>query len=175
MTTSTTTDTAAARPRILYACRANGGRSVASRVLTAYYGGDAVEASSAGSEPGDHIHAEVADVLTGLGLDVSGEVPKGVRHRRDLRRRGDPGVRGVLPVLPGREVRGLAAGRPQGSGRGDGTAHRRRHRPSRPRAADRPRPGPRVAAVGVRAFGVGALRPPPASAPVAEGRRMTHH
>ena len=32
---------------------------------------------SAGSEPGDHIHAEVADVLTDLGLDVSGEVPKG--------------------------------------------------------------------------------------------------
>jgi hypothetical protein len=28
-------------------------------------------------EPGDQIHAEVADVLTSLGLDVSGEVPKG--------------------------------------------------------------------------------------------------
>jgi protein-tyrosine-phosphatase len=77
VTTSTTSDTAPVRPRILYACRANGGRSVASRVLTAYYGGDAVEAYSAGSEPGDHIHAEVADVLTDLGLDVSGEVPKG--------------------------------------------------------------------------------------------------
>jgi arsenate reductase len=65
------------KPRILYACRANGGRSVASRVLTAFYGGDAVEAYSAGSEPGDQVHAEVADVLTSLGLDVSGEVPKG--------------------------------------------------------------------------------------------------
>jgi arsenate reductase len=31
---------------------------------------------SAGSEPGDHIHAEVADALTDLGLDVSHEVPK---------------------------------------------------------------------------------------------------
>lgn len=77
MTTSTIDDTTTVRPRILYACRANGGRSVASRVLTAYYGGDSVEAFSAGSEPGDHIHAEVADVLTDLGLDVSGEVPKG--------------------------------------------------------------------------------------------------
>ncbi|MGH8893946.1 MAG: low molecular weight phosphatase family protein, partial [Actinomycetes bacterium] len=66
-----------AKPRILYACKANGGRSVVSRVLTARYGGDAVDAFSAGSEPGDRIHPEVADVLTGLGLDVSGEVPKG--------------------------------------------------------------------------------------------------
>ena len=77
MTISTTSDTAPVRPRILYACRANGGRSVASRVLTAYYDGDAVEAYSAGSEPGDHIHPEVADVLTDLGLDVTGEAPKG--------------------------------------------------------------------------------------------------
>ena len=65
------------KPRILYACKANGGRSVASKVLTEYYGGDAVEVFSAGSEPGDHIHQEVADVLTSLGLDVRREVPKG--------------------------------------------------------------------------------------------------
>lgn len=66
-----------APPRILYACRANGGRSVASKVLTEHYGGAAVEVFSAGSEPGDTIHPEVADALTSLGLDVSGEVPKG--------------------------------------------------------------------------------------------------
>ena len=65
------------KPRILYACKANGGRSVASKVLTEYYGGDAVEVFSAGSEPGDRVHPEVADALTALGLDVSGEVPKG--------------------------------------------------------------------------------------------------
>ena len=66
-----------AKPRILFACRANGGRSVASKVLTEYYGGTAVEVFSAGSEPGDRVHPEVADALTGLGLDVSREVPKG--------------------------------------------------------------------------------------------------
>ena len=65
------------KPRILYACKANGGRSVASKVLTEYYGGDDVAVFSAGSEPGEHIHPEVADVLTALGLDVSREVPKG--------------------------------------------------------------------------------------------------
>ena len=70
----TGTDT---KPRILYACKANGGRSVASKVLTEYYGGDAVEVFSAGSEPGERIHPEVADALTVLGLDASREVPKG--------------------------------------------------------------------------------------------------
>jgi protein-tyrosine-phosphatase len=75
--TTSNSDTTTVRPRILYACRANGGRSVASKVLTEYYGGDAVEVFSAGSEPGDKIHSEVADVLTDLGVDVSGEVPKG--------------------------------------------------------------------------------------------------
>ena len=65
------------KPRILYACKANGGRSVASKVLTEYYGGDAVEVFSAGSEPGERVHPEVADALTALGLDVSGERPKG--------------------------------------------------------------------------------------------------
>jgi arsenate reductase (thioredoxin) len=65
------------RPRILYACRANGGRSVISKVLTEHYGNDAVEVFSAGSEPGDRIHPEVAQALTSLGLNVTGEVPTG--------------------------------------------------------------------------------------------------
>ena len=64
-------------PSILYACIANSGRSAAAKVLTEHYGGDAVQVSSAGSKPGEHLHPEVADVLTSLGLDVSGEVPKG--------------------------------------------------------------------------------------------------
>lgn len=64
------------KPRILYACRANSGRSVASKVLTEHYAGDSVAVHSAGSEPGDAVHPEVAAVLATLGLDVAGEVPK---------------------------------------------------------------------------------------------------
>jgi arsenate reductase len=63
-------------PRILFACKANGGRSVASRLLTEHYGGEAVEAFSAGSEPGDRVHPEVTEALAALGLDTSREVPK---------------------------------------------------------------------------------------------------
>ena len=72
MTTNTTADT----PQIVFACRKNGGRSVISRVLTEHYAGDRVVALSAGTQPGEQIHPEVARVLQDLGLDTSRETPK---------------------------------------------------------------------------------------------------
>lgn len=65
-----------ARPRILFACRANAGRSVTGKVLAQQYGGDAVEVFSAGSEPGEHVHPEVASVLADIGISTDGETPK---------------------------------------------------------------------------------------------------
>ena len=63
-------------PRVVFACRKNGGRSVISRLLTEHYAGDAIIALSAGTEPGDRIHPEVARALEALGLDTSRETPK---------------------------------------------------------------------------------------------------
>lgn len=63
-------------PQVVFACVRNGGRSVISRVLTEHYAGGRVVALSAGTQPGDHIHPEVAAVLEGLGLDTSREHPK---------------------------------------------------------------------------------------------------
>ena len=63
-------------PQVVFACRKNGGRSVISRLLTEHYAGGAITALSAGTEPGDHIHPEVALVLGELGLDTSRETPK---------------------------------------------------------------------------------------------------
>ena len=63
-------------PQVVFACIRNGGRSVASRVLTEHYAQGRVRALSAGTRPGEHIHPEVADVLEKLGLDTSGEHPK---------------------------------------------------------------------------------------------------
>ncbi len=60
----------------MFACVRNGGRSVISRVLTEHYAGGRVRALSAGTQPGEHIHREVADVLEKLGLDTSEEHPK---------------------------------------------------------------------------------------------------
>jgi arsenate reductase (thioredoxin) len=78
MTTSddTTADVTAHTPQVVFACVRNGGRSVISRVLTEHYAGGRVTALSAGTQPGDHIHTEVAEVLEKLGLDTSAEHPK---------------------------------------------------------------------------------------------------
>jgi len=62
-------------PTVVFACVRNGGRSVAARVLTEHYAQGRVRALSAGTQPGEHIHPEVADVLEALGLDTSRERP----------------------------------------------------------------------------------------------------
>jgi arsenate reductase (thioredoxin) len=69
------TSTTPVRPQVVFACVRNGGRSVISRVLAEHYAGGRVVALSAGTQPGDHIHPEVATVLEDLGLDTSGERP----------------------------------------------------------------------------------------------------
>lgn len=73
--TPTTPETATDVPQVVFACIRNGGRSVISRVLTEHYAGGRVVALSAGTQPGEHIHPEVAEALQKLGLDTSAEVP----------------------------------------------------------------------------------------------------
>ena len=62
-------------PVVVFVCRANGGRSAISRLLTEHYAGGLVVARSAGTEPGERIHPEVARALESLGLDTSRETP----------------------------------------------------------------------------------------------------
>jgi arsenate reductase (thioredoxin) len=64
------------KPSILFACRANAGRSVTGKVLAEHYAGGTVDVYSAGSEPGDGVHPEVAAVLAQLGLSTANETPK---------------------------------------------------------------------------------------------------
>jgi len=71
----TTNTPDAATPQVVFACVRNGGRSVISRVLTEHYAGGRVTALSAGTQPGEHIHPEVARALETLGLDTSRERP----------------------------------------------------------------------------------------------------
>jgi arsenate reductase len=63
-------------PQVVFACVRNGGRSVISRVLTEHYAQGRVRALSAGTQPGEHIHPEVAEALQKLGLDTSRERPE---------------------------------------------------------------------------------------------------
>lgn len=62
-------------PVILFACVHNGGRSLAGKVLTAHYAGDAVDVRSAGSEPGSALNPAVVEVLHERGLSTEGEAP----------------------------------------------------------------------------------------------------
>jgi arsenate reductase len=73
---STAADTADRQvPQVVFACVRNGGRSVISKVLAEHYASGRVTALSAGTQPGDHVHREVADELEKLGLDTSREQP----------------------------------------------------------------------------------------------------
>lgn len=63
-------------PQVVFACVRNGGRSVAARLLTEHYARGRVRALSAGTQPGEHVHPEVAEALELLGLDTSLEHPK---------------------------------------------------------------------------------------------------
>ncbi|GGD14962.1 low molecular weight phosphatase family protein [Nocardioides daphniae] len=71
-----TTQTTPHVPQVVFACVRNGGRSVAARLLTEHYARGRVVALSAGTQPGEHIHPEVAVELEALGLDTSREHPK---------------------------------------------------------------------------------------------------
>lgn len=62
-------------PQVVFACVRNGGRSVIARVLTEHYAQGRVVALSAGTQPGENIHPEVAEALERLGLDTSAEKP----------------------------------------------------------------------------------------------------
>ncbi len=64
------------KPVVLFACVHNGGRSLAGKVLTEHYSRGAVEARSAGSEPGDALNPAVVAVLEERGLSAVGEHPK---------------------------------------------------------------------------------------------------
>ena len=68
--------TSMTKPVVLFACVHNGGRSLAGKVLTEHYAGGAVEARSAGSEPGDSLNPGVVAVLSERGLSYRGRAPE---------------------------------------------------------------------------------------------------
>jgi arsenate reductase len=92
------------RPRVLFACVHNSGRSVAAQVLTRHHAEGRVDVRSAGSEPGTGVNPLVAQVLAERGLAVDGHVP--TLLDRDLLEGSDVvvtmGCGETCPVFPGK-------------------------------------------------------------------------
>jgi arsenate reductase len=61
---------------VLFVCVANSGRSVIAEQLFRRAAGGRHQARSAGSQPGDAVHPQVAEVLMELGIDASAHVPR---------------------------------------------------------------------------------------------------
>jgi arsenate-mycothiol transferase len=64
------------RPRVLFVCVKNGGKSQMAAALMKQTAGEAIDVDSAGTQPGTAINALSAQVLLEVGLDISANVPK---------------------------------------------------------------------------------------------------
>ena len=62
--------------RLLFVCVGNSCRSQMAEGLARAMGGDAVEARSAGTSPGDRVAPKAVEVMRELGVDISGQRPK---------------------------------------------------------------------------------------------------
>ena len=92
------------RPHVLFVCVHNAGRSQMAAALLERSAGGKVEASSAGSEPGERVHSEVAEVMAELGIDLSANIPR--RLTDDMAKRADVvvtmGCGDACPYIPGK-------------------------------------------------------------------------
>jgi protein-tyrosine-phosphatase len=90
--------------RVLFVCLHNAGRSQMSRALFERATEGRHEAESAGTTPAEHVHPEVVEVMSELGLDVSGQVPK--KLTREMAERADVvvtmGCGDACPYIPGK-------------------------------------------------------------------------
>jgi len=90
--------------RVLFVCIGNAGRSQMSEALFMRAAHGRHEARSAGTQPAEHVHPEVAEAMDELGIDLSARVP----HRLE---RADAewadlvvtmGCGDACPVIPGK-------------------------------------------------------------------------
>ena len=88
---------------MLFACVHNGGRSLAARVLAEHLAAGAVEARSAGSQPGATLNPLVVRVLEERGLSTAGEAPSLLTHEKvaDVDVVVTMGCGESCPVVPG--------------------------------------------------------------------------
>jgi arsenate-mycothiol transferase len=69
-------ESSARRPRVLFVCVKNGGKSQMAAALMGKAASDTVEVASAGTKPGTEINALSAQTLLEVGLDISANTPQ---------------------------------------------------------------------------------------------------
>lgn len=65
-----------AKPKVLFVCKSNSGKSQMAAGLMGQVAGDGIEVHSAGTAPGTAINAQSAESLLEVGVDITGEHPK---------------------------------------------------------------------------------------------------
>ncbi len=86
---------------VLFVCVQNAGRSQIAQAFFEQRGGSA---RSAGSEPAEHVHAEVAEAMREVGLDIGGRSPRKL-DRADVEWADvvvTMGCGDACPVIPGK-------------------------------------------------------------------------
>jgi arsenate reductase (thioredoxin) len=88
----------------LFVCRQNAGRSQMSAALFERAAGGRHHALSAGTTPAEHVHPEVATVMSELGIDLSDRVPR--KLTQELAEQADVvitmGCGDECPYIPGK-------------------------------------------------------------------------
>ena len=93
--------------KVLFVCIGNAGRSQMSEALFMRMASGRHEARSAGTQPAEHVHPEVVEVMREFGIDLADRIP----HRLE---RADAewadlvvtmGCGDACPVIPGKRYR----------------------------------------------------------------------
>jgi arsenate reductase len=89
---------------VLFVCLHNAGRSQMSQALFERASQGRHSAASAGTTPGEHVHPEVVQVMSELGIDLGGRTPQLLT--RDLAEQADVvvtmGCGDACPYVPGK-------------------------------------------------------------------------
>ena len=64
------------KPRVLFVCVHNAGRSQMAAALTELHGGGLIDVRSAGSEPAGEVNPVAVEAMAEIGLDIAGRRPK---------------------------------------------------------------------------------------------------
>jgi protein-tyrosine-phosphatase len=91
-------------PQVLFVCVHNAGRSQMAAALLEHHGAGRVRVRSAGSTPADDVNPAVVAAMAEIGIDISGERPKGLSEAAV--RESDVvitmGCGDACPVFPGK-------------------------------------------------------------------------